>query len=77
VTDTAFNVGDYVEFELHVADDAPPEFFCGHVTWSRPHEGQTSVGLKFDFPSPFRQKRVQFLVNRLSGVSRPPESPLA
>jgi type IV pilus assembly protein PilZ len=76
-TDDPFVVGDTIEFELFVTEDMPPERFSGHVMWCQPSGGIYSVGVKFDFPSPFRQKRVQFLVNRISGESRPPQSPWA
>ncbi|NLN61572.1 MAG: hypothetical protein GX146_01650 [Myxococcales bacterium] len=77
VSEASLQVGDFVELELYASDELPPELFGGHVTWTRPQSGQTGLGLKFAFPSPFRQKRVQFLLNKILGVSRPPDSPFS
>jgi type IV pilus assembly protein PilZ len=75
LTDTPMKKNTAVELDLFIDEASGPERFSGSVVWCRAQGKDPGVGVKFDFGSAIRRRRISRLVGEVEDSLVPPPPP--
>ena len=76
LTDATLEKNTAVELDLFIDDETGgPERFNGHVVWSRAQGRDPGIGVKFNFGSAVRRRRIARLVGEVEDSLVPPPPP--
>ena len=73
--DTLLEENTAVELDLFIEETSGPERFNGHVVWCRAQGRDPGVGIRFDFGSAVRRRRIARLVGEVEDSLVPPPPP--
>ncbi len=75
LTETPLKENTAVELDLFIDETIGPERFNGYVVWCRAQGKEPGIGVKFDFVSAVRRRRISRLVGEVEDSLVPPPPP--
>ncbi len=75
LTDTPLKENTAVELDLFIDEASEPERFNGHVVWCRAQGRDPGIGIRFNFGSAVRRRRISRLVGEVEDSLVPPPPP--
>jgi type IV pilus assembly protein PilZ len=75
LTDTTLEENTAVELDLFINESGEPERFNGYVVWCRTQGRDPGIGVKFDFGSAVRRRRISRFVGEVEDSLVPPPPP--